>query len=403
MNAWPTVPLRRVLQVRSEIIHPRDKPQGEARFVGLEHIEPQTGRRIGNLHIRLEDLSGRKARFYSGDLVYGYLRPYLNKVWLADMDGYCSVDQYVFQVNGMVADRKFVGHFMRSGSFLKRAPTGASPGQLPRIRIEEVLEVPMPCPPISEQRRIAAELGAQMEAADTLRRSSNAVRAEVQRLHESTRRDFMDNLQGPLVPLGMTVTAAGAIVDGPFGSNLKGDHYKDAGVRVIRLGNIGLGQFIDVDRAFVTPDHATRLQRHRADPGDVVVAALGDGARPAGRTCLVPPDLGPSIVKADCFRVRTAGSGLDPVFLMHAMNSPQTLATIQAATRGATRPRMNLAMLKDIQIPVPPLDDQRRLSSELDKRLAGSGVIDTSLRAQWEAIEALPAAILRRAFEDLAG
>jgi restriction endonuclease S subunit len=400
VRAWPTVRLRDVLRVRSEITHPRDLPEGEGRFVGLEHVESNTGRRIGELTIRLEDLTGRKARFHSGDIVYGYLRPYLNKVWLADFDGYCSVDQYVFEVDQHVADSEYVGHFMRSGTFLSRAPTRLSPGQLPRIRIEEILEVSMPSPPIPEQRRIAADLGAQLTEAASLRASSLASREDVRRLTESIRRDFMDGLHSNRVRLGAIVAAAGAIIDGPFGSNLKGDHYKSNGVRVIRLGNIGMGRFIDVDRAFVTRDHANRLQRHRADPGDVVIAALGDGARPAGRACLVPPDLGPSIVKADCFRVRTKGSDLGAAFLMHAINSPQTLAMIQAATRGATRPRMNLAMLKNIALPVPPMNEQLRLAAELDERLAESDALDASVRARHKAIEALPAALLRRAFGD---
>ncbi len=87
-----TVTLGEVLTPRNEIVHPRDNPTGPDVFVGLEHIEPGTGRRLGSEPMEKSTMTGRKARFKAGDIVYGYLRPYLNKVWLADFDGLCSVD-----------------------------------------------------------------------------------------------------------------------------------------------------------------------------------------------------------------------------------------------------------------------------------------------------------------------
>lgn len=138
--------LRDALRPRNEIVHPRNNPTGEAIFVGLEHIESDTGYRVGGQTIRLQDLTGRKARFRAGDIVYGYLRPYLNKVWLADSSGFCSVDQYVFKVDRSTADAEYVAHFMRSSHYLSNAPIDSTPGQLPRIRTEEVLTVPVPAP-----------------------------------------------------------------------------------------------------------------------------------------------------------------------------------------------------------------------------------------------------------------
>jgi type I restriction enzyme S subunit len=170
--------LRDVLVPRNAIVHPRDDPSGEGTFVGLEHIEPHTGRRIGSLPIRLEKLTGRKARFYGGDIVYGYLRPYLNKVWVADFDGYCSVDQYVFRPTEAVV-AGFIAAFMRSPLFLESAPIDESPGQLPRIRLDEVLDVRVPLPPIEVQRRVADDLSEQLAAIDRMSRDIEAQREAI--------------------------------------------------------------------------------------------------------------------------------------------------------------------------------------------------------------------------------
>jgi type I restriction enzyme S subunit len=130
----------------------------------------------------MENLTGRKARFFAGDIVYGYLRPYLNKVWLADFDGLCSVDQYVFDVRLDLADRNFVAWFMRSSTYLSRAPIGETPGQLPRIRTEEVAAVEINLPPLSEQTTIAAHLDAEFSAARTLQAAVTAKLAEMEKL-----------------------------------------------------------------------------------------------------------------------------------------------------------------------------------------------------------------------------
>lgn len=152
------------------MVHPRDNPKGRARFVGLEHIESGTGLRRGSEEVEMSELTGRKPRFYRGDIVYGYLRPYLNKAWIAEFDGLCSVDQYVYSVAEGKADPTFVAWFMRSPVYLERAPIDTTPGQLPRIRIEEVAAVEVNLPPLSEQRKISIVLAERMAALERLRK-----------------------------------------------------------------------------------------------------------------------------------------------------------------------------------------------------------------------------------------
>ncbi len=169
-----------VLDLRKDIVHPRNQPVGEAVFVGLQHIESHTGCRIGADKIQMSQLTGRKPRFFKGDIVYGYLRPYLNKVWVAEFDGLCSVDQYVYSVNQSIADAQFIAFFMRSPLYLRTAPVAETPGQLPRIRTEEVASVPIQLPSLAEQRRIAARL---MEELATVAQARAAVEEQLKAIN----------------------------------------------------------------------------------------------------------------------------------------------------------------------------------------------------------------------------
>jgi restriction endonuclease S subunit len=186
---WPRTRLGEVICQRQEIVHPHDKPKGRAIFVGLEHVESTTGRRVGSLDVEMSELTGRKPRFYKGDIVYGYLRPYLNKLWVAEFDGLCSVDQYVYEVNPMKADTWFIASFMRSPIYLERAPVGITPGYLPRIRTEEVASVELNLPSLADQRRIASQLSAQMASAERLRQALTDQLGTINKLPAALLRD----------------------------------------------------------------------------------------------------------------------------------------------------------------------------------------------------------------------
>lgn len=158
----PETRLGNIMAVRNDVVHPRDLPTGRAVFVGLEHIESNTGRCLGGVEVNKAELTGRKPEFSKGNIVYGYLRPYLNKVWVAEFDGLCSVDQYVYEVDQSVVDAAYIAFFMRSPLFFRRAPTSSTPGQLPRIRKEEVSSVCIDLPELTIQRTISRTLISQM-------------------------------------------------------------------------------------------------------------------------------------------------------------------------------------------------------------------------------------------------
>lgn len=115
----------------SDTVHPGDDPAPADRFIGLQHIESHTGLCIGS--DVLDELKGRKFRFQPGDVVYGYLRPYLNKVWVADCHGLCSVDQYVLRPRPGLPSQ-LIGYALRARGVLDHAVEQTHNLQLPRLR-----------------------------------------------------------------------------------------------------------------------------------------------------------------------------------------------------------------------------------------------------------------------------
>lgn len=215
-----------------------------------------------------------------------------------------------------------------------------------------------PRPPRAEQDEIVAYLDRETQQIDELI-------AEQRGLIE-TLRERRDAKWASLYEVAMSAgrmvqirRVIESIVDGPFGSSLTSAHYSDEGARVIRLGNIGVNRFRDEDQAFIPLDYATRLSHHEAQPGDVVIAGLGDDKWPLGRATVLP-DIGPAIVKADCYRARP-NSLVNAGYLAWALSAPASRRQISLLARGATRARLNTSVVRQITIPVPSVEEQVRI------------------------------------------
>lgn len=166
-----------------------------------------------------------------------------------------------------------------------------------------------------------------------------------------------------------------AIVSGPFGSNLKVSDYKDAGIPILRLQNVGKGYFINKDIKFISNEKADELKYHSFKSGDLVLAKLGI---PVGKTCIVPNDFPHGIIVADVVRIRPDKDVVDYNFLEYYLNTDEAVGQLTGNITGATRPRVNLSDVRNIELNLPPLPEQQRIVSILDEAFA---VIERSRNA----------------------
>ncbi|MFI3155070.1 MAG: restriction endonuclease subunit S [Methylococcaceae bacterium] len=159
-----------------------------------------------------------------------------------------------------------------------------------------------------------------------------------------------------------------SLIDGPFGSNLKTEHYViDPGVRVVRLQNIQATSYNDNDRAYVSDKHAAFLLRNKVLSGDILIAGLGEDRYPVGRACLYPDNLPPAINKADCFRLRCKVDEAENPFVMLYLNTEPARVQIRKYEQGVTRPRINSGNFKKLIIPKPSIKEQKLIAGQIMK------------------------------------
>ena len=191
----------------------------------------------------------------------------------------------------------------------------------------------------------------------------------------------------------LSASEANSITDGPFGSNLMTEHYTDRGPRVIRLQNIKDGFFAD-EKAHISEAKFDRLKKHAAYEGDIVIAGLSDNPP---RACIIPGFVGPAIVKADCIRFKPQ-SELSEKCLCFFLNALPTKMRLKQIVHGVGRPRLNLSDIKSIELPLPPLEEQKVIATELDDQFSVIDHLETDLAAKLKSAQALRQSILRDAF-----
>ena len=173
-----------------------------------------------------------------------------------------------------------------------------------------------------------------------------------------------------------------ALIDGPFGSDMKNEEYVDEGVPVIQLGSIR-EQGMDFSKMhYITEEKADSLSRHNAFPENIVIAKM----MPAGKACEVPNTYSRYVVSADVARAYISDK-YTRKFSVLALNS---YATTQAEieSQGSTRARINLDKIRHIVIARPKSHNElERLVLYLEKKCSEIDSLTADIQSQIDTLE----------------
>lgn len=141
----------------SERVDPGDAPGNDFNYIGLEHISEGTGESTWAGPCKGATIKSTKNVFRKGDVLYGKLRPYLNKVWIAEFDGVCTTEMLVLKPSIPATLLKYL---LLSPAFVEQAKAKMGGVSLPRIKPGEVMLIPVPDvgPQVTKLSKIASEI-----------------------------------------------------------------------------------------------------------------------------------------------------------------------------------------------------------------------------------------------------
>ena len=163
--------------------------------------------------------------------------------------------------------------------------------------------------------------------------------------------------------------------DGPFGSNLKKEHYtQNKEVRIIQLSNIGEEGWREENTKYTTFEHLKDISRSEVMPNDIVIAKM----MPAGRAILCPNIEKKYVLSSDAVKFHLREE-LDCKYILYAINSETFRKQVYEDVQGVTRVRTSLQKLRKYCIPLPPFNEQYRIVAKIEEFFAILDGIKASL------------------------
>lgn len=375
---WKTCRFKNFMELRTE-------PSTSENKIGLENIESESGH-----FIQTEGkFDGNGVQFRKGEIVYGKLRPYLRKVWLASFDGNAVGDFFVFR-NKNNSNANYLKWLLLSDGFTEAVNSSVYGAKMPRVSSDFILTLPYCIPPLLEQQRIADYLDKKCGELDELIALQEQMIAQLTDYKQSVITEAVTkglNPDAELVPSGIDwigdvpkgwkVTRMKNI--GDFQNGLTYTPYDvcgPEGVLVFRSSNIQNSRLCFDDNVFVKTAPTSLMVKK----GDIIICSRNGSAELIGKCAMVNQDLN-ACFGAFMVRFRSKIENRYSFYLVSTVIPKYkqlfTTTTINQLTKG---------MLSSMVGVLPPENEQHAIATYLDTKCSE---IDSLIAIKQQKIETL--------------
>jgi type I restriction enzyme, S subunit len=388
MEGWEEARLGNICELQKQRHEGNDLP-----YIGMEHIESGTGRLSSELTVA--EVKSSTFRFNQTHLLYGRLRPYLNKVFLPDFDGHCSTEIFPILCSDKL-DRSFLFYWLTTEAIVEKINRTSTGTRMPRANVKAVLDFDFPLPPLPEQERIVAILDEAFTAIETAtahteKNLANARELESQVLDlvvtgalssnfttETSAKELLNDVERTVdeavqrktyrrprvssdsqipvptfrIPLNWEWAELHSLTVGISDGVHKKPTYVDRGVPFIAIENLTRGPGISFEpvRHITMSDHEEYIKRTHPERGDILITKDGT----IGVVRLIETDIEFSIFVSVAL-VKPASKTMSE-YLSLALKAPKIQN--QIIPKGAALKHLYLRDLRQLWIPVPPVEEQ---------------------------------------------
>ncbi len=365
----------------------------------LEDVEKETGRIIERRLAGDRNITGEKVLFRKGQVLYSKLRPYLKKVLVAPDDGICSPEMVPFSLYANIRSQYFV--YVLTSPYVDSIVNSVSYGvKMPRVGTETMVNLPIPLPPLAEQKRIVAKVEALLHEVDVIENAQTAMKVTVEQMKRkllelAVRGELVFRRGAETQRLGGAASCR-AEKDTPFnipstwrwvklgelcskvgaGKTPRGGKtiYVSSGIPFLREQNIHNDGLRLDDVAYITDAINSQMRGSQIKPMDLLMNITGGSI---GRTALVPDEFSAGNINQHILILRL----INPEYrhyLLHVLHSPYALDLMFSRQTG-DKPGLSAEKVKNFLIPLPPLAEQKRIVAKLDELLSALDSINQNL------------------------
>ncbi|WP_158246001.1 MULTISPECIES: restriction endonuclease subunit S [unclassified Pseudomonas] len=366
---WGVSPLKWLVELVT------DKATTSNFQVGLENIEGWTGRFIETD----TEFTGDGIAFRQEDILFGKLRPYLAKVWLAGKSGQAVGDFFVLRP--CAVNSEFLHKYILTPTVIEDLNASTIGAKMPRVGWEDMAALAVTLPPHKEQTQIARFLDHETARIDALIEEQQRLIELLKEKRQAVISHAVTIGLDPTVPmkdsgvewlgevpahwtinrLKQLVIDTAGIQMGPFGGMLVDLDDSDTGYKVYGQENTISGNFYSGNRWI--PEHRYfALSNYHLEIGDIVLTRKGSLGN-CRRVSLLPQA---GIIDSDTIRVRVKNNMMNPDYLELLLHEAGYIATqLGLVKRGAILSGLNSEIIANLVIVVPPRVKQEELLQEI--------------------------------------
>lgn len=384
-KGWVETTFQQCLAQKTGKVDPKEFPKSP--YLAMDDIESNTGKLLS--HKLGENFKSACAQYTQGDILYGRLRPYLNKVMRAPFDGLASAELLVYTSTGAM-NLNYAERVLRSKRFLDYAAV-ESTGDRPRLSPAKLAEFPVSLPPLKEQKRIVEKL-------DSLTASSREAATALTNVEALIERYRAAVLRYHFLPLEESVEiirlqeACESLSDGDHQAPPK----VEKGIPFITISSMNTGE-INLGKVtrYVPKEYYQELNtKRRPQKGDVLYSVTGSFGIPA----LVKSDA-QFVFQRHIAIMRPKHDKVSSEFLELFLRSPGSQRYAQDAATGTAQKTVSLTKLRAMPFPLPRMDQQLEIVSLIRTAFLQIEVLSAAVLTARTRLEALDRSMLDKAFK----
>jgi type I restriction enzyme S subunit len=276
-----------------------------------------------------------------------------------------------------IIDVDYLAHALKNKD-VRRHLSGSTRDKLTKAG---ACQIEIPLPTLEEQRRIAAILDKASRIAELCGTALKLSHAADKSLFLHFFADLPEESDFLLEELADK--RSNAIRTGPFGSQLLHGEFTDSGIAVLGIDNAVTNSFEWSKRRFISHEKYEQLKRYAVFPGDLIITIMGT----CGRAAVVPDDIPEAINTKHLCAISVDRSVVLPEYLhSYILFHPSASRYLSQRTKGAIMEGLNMTIIKELPVAVPPVSDQmawlarRKILRAASKRAQSMSASALSLR-----------------------
>ncbi len=425
-----------------DIVEPRREKVSPAKFtdlpfIGMEHIEAHTMRLLGT--VPAGTMRSSANRFYKGDVLYGRLRPYLNKVYRPNFEGLCSSEFIVLPKTDGI-DPDYLKYRLNSHDFVSFT-SHLNTGDRPRVDFDQLSSFELFLPSYLAQQRIVAEIERQFSRLDDAVANLKRVKANLKRykaavlkaavegkLTEEWRKAHPDVESAnellkrilaerrkkwekinpgkvyreaaapdaaslPELPEGWIWATLGQCFRVAVGAtpSRKKPSYWNGNIPWVSSGEVQFSR-VRSTREFISKSGLDNSSTQINPAGSVLLGMIGEG-KTRGQSAILEI---PAANNQNCVAIWVSETPLKPEYIYYWFM--QRYEETRRIGSGNNQQALNKAIIERMSFPLPPIAEHNLIVEEIERRLSVNEEIEAGINVNLARAERFRQAILTNAF-----